>query len=369
VIFSIRDKERMTHVESPVRAYNPVRLDREYLSGKVLELWREKNQKTWRNTSASQKASLIEDFKGAIDSLEVSLSTGSAALLINYLHWLRVFASSRHLPEDYVASLLKALKTVIGKELPADHRAMALAMVQESEKALPGAPRSIPSHIRNEEPHAASAQSYLEALLQGDRDRADLIIDQMAGSGVALRDLYLDIIQPVLRETGRLWQLQKITVAQEHYVSASVLLAISRLHDRIPTTKSGSKNRTLVAASIATEFHDIGIWIVADFFEMDGWTAYFTGANTPVESLISTVREKKPDVLAISVTMTSHIPVVHYLVRSIRGDPRTENVKILVGGYPFHIAPILWKQIGAEAYASDPEQAVATMNRLVEIKR
>jgi MerR family transcriptional regulator, light-induced transcriptional regulator len=368
-IFSIRDKERMTEVGSPVHVYYPVRLDREYLAGKALELWREKNQKAWRNTSASQKSSILEDFKGIIDSLEVSLSTGSAALLIDYIYWLKVFASGRHLPEDYVPSLQKTLKILIGKELPEDHRTMALAMVRESAEALVSAPDSVPSFISNEEPHAASAQSYLEALLQGDRDRADLIIDRMAGSGVPVRDIYLNIIQPVLEETGRLWQLQEITVAQEHFVSASVLLAIARLHDRIMAKKTGSKNRRLVAASVDNEFHDIGIRIIADFFEMDGWTTYLTGANTPVESLLSTVRDRNADALAISVTMTSHIPVVHYLIRSIRGDPRTGRLKVLVGGYPFNIDPSLWKQIGADAYASDPYEAVTTMNRLVEVQR
>jgi len=354
----------MTEVESPVHVYNPVRLDRENLSGKALELWREKNQKAWRNASASQKKSVSEDFKGVTDSLEVSLSTGNAALLIDHVRWLKVFASSRHSPNNYVSSLLTVLKTVIERDLPADHRAEALTMVQESAMALVRAPGTVPSFIGNEAPQTALAHSYIEALLQGDRDRATLIIDNAAGSGIAVKDLYLNIILPVLRETGRLWQLQKITVAQEHYVSASVLLAISRLHDRILAMKAKSRNRTLVAASVANELHDIGIRIVADFFEMDGWSTYYTGANTPVESLLAMVRDKKADVLAISVTMTSHIPVVHYLIRSIRGDPRTEKVKVLVGGHPFRIAPLLWKQVGADACALDPDETVTTINRL-----
>ncbi|HTY14703.1 MAG TPA: cobalamin-dependent protein [Methanoregulaceae archaeon] len=359
----------MTEVGSPVHVYDPVHLDRENLAGKALELWHEKNQKAWKITSAAQKTNLLEDFNGTIESLEISLSTGNAALLIDYIRWLEVFASSRQYPEDYVSSLLTVLKIVIGKELPADRRAEALSMVRKSAGAMVKAPVSVPSFIRNEEAHAAFAHSYLEALLQGDRDRATLIIDQAAGSGVAVRDIYLNVILPVLRETGRLWQLQKITIAEEHYISASVLLAVLRLHDRILATKGESRHRTLVAASVANEFHDIGIRIVADFFEMDGWTAYFTGANTPAESLLSTVRERKPEVLAISVTMASHIPVVHYLIRSIRGDPRTERVKVLVGGYPFSIVPLLWKQVGADAYALDPDEAVRTMNRLIEMER
>jgi hypothetical protein len=122
----------MTEVGLPVHVYNPVHLDREYLAGKALEVWREKNQKTWKSSSAYQKTSLLEEFKGSIDSLEVSLSTGNAALLIDYFRWLTVLASGRHSPDDYVSSLLAALKIVIDKELPADQRAGALSIVRES---------------------------------------------------------------------------------------------------------------------------------------------------------------------------------------------------------------------------------------------
>ena len=357
----------MAEPESPVPDYTPVRLDREYLAGKALDLWREKNGKAWRTTSAHQKGGLLEDFGGAISALEESLATGSPALLIDYVRWLDLFARSRHLPAEYVASLLAVLSVLAEKELPPDHRSLAGAVLRQSAGALAETPGPVPSFIGNENPHAALAASYLGALLKGDRESAVSAIDRAAGSGVAVRDLYLNVILPVLRETGRLWQVQEITIAQEHYISASTQAVIARLHDRILSagTGSGHRDRTLVAASVGGESHDIGIRIVADFFEMDGWTTYYTGANTPTESLLSVIRDRKTDAVAISVTMPSHIPAVHHLIRSIRGDRRTGKVKILVGGYPFRIVPSLWQQLGADASASDPDETVTSMNRLV----
>ena len=49
--------------------------------------------------------------------------------------------------------------------------------------------------------------------------------------------------------------------------------------------------------------------MVADFFEMDGWDTYFLGANTPAESVLRTADERRADVLAVSCTMTFHIPL------------------------------------------------------------
>jgi methanogenic corrinoid protein MtbC1 len=64
--------------------------------------------------------------------------------------------------------------------------------------------------------------------------------------------------------------------------------------------------------------------------------------------------------------MPRHLPDVQYLIRSLRGDPGTAEVKIIVGGYPFRIVPDLWKQIGADAYAGDAAEAVDIARRLVQ---
>jgi methanogenic corrinoid protein MtbC1 len=358
----------MTMTSSPVPSYTPVNLDREYLAGKALDHWREKHPKIWRNSSASQRTGLLDDLRIAIRYLEGSLATRSPAIFIDYACGLEVHAAGRHLPAEYVSSLFATLENVIQKELPPDFRGdEAGAILRKSISVMAQAPRTIPSFIRKENPLAAIAQSYLDALLGGDREKAGSLIDEAIGSGSAVKEVYLNVIEPSLRETGRLWQMREITIAQEHYVSASTQEVIARLHDRIRSSakRAERERKTLVAASVADELHDIGIRIVADFFEMDGWDTYYTGANTPAESLLSAIRDRRADAVAISCTMPFHIPVVHYLIRSLRADPMTKTVKILVGGYPFSIVPGLWKQIGADACARDAGEAVTVVNMLV----
>ncbi len=214
------------------------------------------------------------------------------------------------------------------------------------------------------------AQSCLEALIAGDREKAWAGIAQAVTSGVPVRDIYLQVFQPVLRETGRLWQIGDAGIAQEHFVTASILLFISRLHDQIHSAagKTARRGKTLVAGCVSDELHDVGIRIVADFFEMDGWDTFYIGGNIPPQSLLEAVRNRDTDVIALSSTMAFHLPVVHYLVRSLRADPKTTNVKIIVGGYPFNIVPDLWQQVGADAYAANAEDAVAAAHRLLPVR-
>ena len=87
-------------------------------------------------------------------------------------------------------------------------------------------------------------------------------------------------------------------------------------------------------------------------------------ANVPSSSVVETVLQLKADVLAISATITHHVDAVEKLIAAIRRTLECRHVKIMVGGYPFKIAPNLWRTIGADGSADNAEGAVIEANRL-----
>jgi methanogenic corrinoid protein MtbC1 len=107
--------------------------------------------------------------------------------------------------------------------------------------------------------------------------------------------------------------------------------------------------------------------MVSDFFEMDGWDTFYLGADVPLPSIIQTLVERKADVIAISATIAYHTRRVGDVIRAIRADELTRDVKVLVGGYPFNRAPDLWRQVGADACAPNAEEAIAIATRLVAV--
>jgi methylmalonyl-CoA mutase cobalamin-binding domain/chain len=356
----------MNHAVVPV--YYPVKLDREYLAGKAFDQFGERHTSIWRNFSGIQKRRILEEFRDIVNSLGESIAIGNSAILIDHVCWARVHLTSLHFPKKHVSQVLDALGEVLKKELPPDFRKQAAAFITESLVALKNTPPEIPSYITADNPLAAVAQSFLHSVISADLEQAERLIEDEINSGTSVKDIYLHIFQPVLRETGRLWQLQQVGIAQEHFVTVSVETFMARLHDRIlfPVgVGKGRRGTTVVAASVGEELHDVGIRMVADFFATDGWDTYYTGANIPVQSIIEAVRDQKADIIALSTTMPRHLPDVQYLIRSLRADQRTAGVKIIVGGYPFRIVPNLWKQIGSDAYGATAEEAVAIANRLV----
>jgi methanogenic corrinoid protein MtbC1 len=211
---------------------------------------------------------------------------------------------------------------------------------------------------------ASLAEQYLGALLQADRDAASRLILSAVEKGESVKAIYLYVFQPVQRAIGRLWQTNQISVAQEHYCTAATQMIMSQLY---PHIFGGHRlDRRLVAACVSGELHELGVRMIADFFEMEGWDTYYLGANTPAASIAQAVVERKADVLAVSATITFHVSQVEKVIEHVRASSVGDRLHILVGGYPFNISPALWRTVGADGHARDAGGAVDVASRWLE---
>jgi MerR family transcriptional regulator, light-induced transcriptional regulator len=345
--------------------YRPVSLNREYLTEKMLEQYKERHAKTWSDFSLEQRGEVREAFLVTVQSLEESLATGSPAFLLDHAGRVHSRFTAGHFPPAFAISFFELVRVVISKELPPDYRKNAGAFVRKTVSTLKSQAAGTVTPPVSGPPLSRQGRSFLNAALAGDSGRAGKVIDKALAAGMPVREIYSDIFQPVLIETGKLWQENKATIAQEHYVTGVVRRNMERLHDHVAATKTPARQeKTVVAACVGEELHEIGILMVADFFAMDGWKVYYIGANMPAKSILAAVKEQEADAVVLSITLPSRLTSLRYLIRSLRADPETANVKIVVGGFPFGILPDLWKQVGADAVAAGAQDAVIAASRL-----
>jgi methanogenic corrinoid protein MtbC1 len=193
-------------------------------------------------------------------------------------------------------------------------------------------------------------------------EASKLILDAVQ-NGMKIEDVYLQVFQPIQYEIGRLWEINQISVAVEHYTSAATQLIMSQLFPYILCTER--KGLSMVACSADNELHEIGVRMVADFFEMYGWDTYYLGANTPLEAVLNTLKEQSPHLLAVSVTMRRHLGYVRELIDQVRQIQENPRLKILIGGFPFVCDPDLWKEYAADGCAQDAREAITLAEKLV----
>jgi len=204
-------------------------------------------------------------------------------------------------------------------------------------------------------------RSYLAAVLEGNRRRAVDAVDRAAAAGLELRAIYLDVLQPTLREIGRLWQFNEITVADEHLATAITQMVMARLYSDF-ASRAAQGGPTLVGACAETERHDIGLRMVCDLVEAEGWDAVYLGNTVPVDSLVATVRRRRPDAVALSASITPHLPQLRAAIDAVRqlGDARWRPL-VLVGGRPFLDDRGMTRAVGADLAAEDAAEAVGLL--------
>ena len=294
--------------------------------------------------------------------LAQAIAADSTELFIDYIGAAKFMLAQRGIPASDLANLIETMKASLEQALPAELNQLACGYLDMGLAQLPRLPEDHPSYIVEGAPLATLANEYLQALLEGERQVACKLVLDAVQQGTAVRDVYLLVFERTQYEVGRLWQANQINVAQEHYCSAATQFIMSQLYPHI--FGSVKTRGTLVGTCVSGDMHEIGVRIVCDFFEMQGWHSHYLGANVPSPSVIQTVLQLKADVLAISATITYHVDAVEKLIAALRSTPECRNVKVLVGGYPFKVAPTLWRTIGADGSANDAEGAVVEANRL-----
>jgi MerR family transcriptional regulator, light-induced transcriptional regulator len=332
------------------------------LAGKLVALEFARHPELEQRYGPPARAKSLQDAGYHLSYLAQAVAVATPSLFVDYVGWARVVLAQRGVLASDLEFHLGCLAEVLEAHLAPADRDVVLPVLREALAALPGLPDEVPSFIEPEAPQAPLAHQYLQALLRGERRAAALLVQEAADRGVPVADLYLHVFQRTQHEIGRLWQTNRISVAQEHFCTAATQLIMSQLYPRIFTTER--TGGTLVATCVSGDLHELGIRMVADFFEMAGWDTYYLGANTPTASVVRTVAERGASVLAISATIAFHVQSVEELVRAVRADPACAGTVILVGGYPFNLNPGLWRAVGADGHARGADAAVSVAQRL-----
>lgn len=174
--------------------------------------------------------------------------------------------------------------------------------------------------------------SLLKPLLDGDHKKCSGVVLNLIDSDSAnIRDIYENLLRPVLYQIGDLWEQNKISVATEHLASAIVESLLNEIYLNLEVASTTEKKA--VIACLENEHHQIGARMVADIFELQGWNVLFLGANTPVKDLLKYISDTGPHLICISVSIYFHLPVLHSTITEIRDE--FPELPILVGGQAF----------------------------------
>lgn len=316
-------------------------------------------------TYSAEFAIRVQQVETHIHTLAACIEFSSPAMLDDYVRFVATVAESAVPHQDDMASVFSEVVEVVQEQFPQEAQTVISRYVDRAAQTL-GVEQIVEDARLIDTPHAALQQQYLAALLATRRGEAMRLILEALQAGTTIESIYLEVLQPTLRRLGDMWQAGEISVAEEHYCSAATHVVISQLQPHLLSSHASVK--TVVAACVGEELHELGLRMVAGLFERSGWNTVYLGPNTPADSIAKAVVANQAQVLAVSVTLTRHLFSLSDVVRLVRSSAGCEHVKLLVGGHPFHVDPLLWKRVGADATAWDAKEAVGITERLIEFR-
>jgi len=337
-----------------------------FQSGFVAELLRAE-----AGAIAARAARLMEDRGVAVggerlgawrESLEARVREVSAAIAADQPHalaervaWARTAYEARGVgPAELVASL-HAVKQAAMEAVPREDRVLVASVMEGALLAAERAAGAPPAELPGQGRFATLAGRYLLAILEGDRLRAGgLLLEAVRGGVLDVAEAYEGVLAPVLKELGRMWHLGEVSVAEEHFGTATTLMVMSQLSPL--AERKAANGRAVVACSVEGDLHEVGVRMVSDRFEWEGWRVVYLGASVPAEDVGMAVADFGAEAVLLSASLVVHVDAMERAIAAVRGVKA--GVCVVVGGAGLGGDEALAKRLGADGMARGPREAV-----------
>lgn len=169
------------------------------------------------------------------------------------------------------------------------------------------------------------------------------------------------VVFPALRAIGEAWAAGTIDVAKEHAASETIRRRLARFFDAAGV--AGSRPQVIVGAPPGTQ-HELGAFAFAVACRRAGLSVLYLGANVPLASWVSTVRETTAPVVVMAVVTHADVPTATSVINAVAKEPHAPTC--LVGGASAGEVP---KQPGTIHLAQPIEDSVAAVLAILELPR
>jgi len=285
-----------------------------------------------------------EDIQFTLDFLRPAIEFGFLQSFIDYLRWLTSVLSARGIAAEHIITSLDWLEEFFSAHASLSGSQKITRAITAAKTGLKAeAVMQLSAEIDKKMPLGwPEYNEFKEALLQGDSRRAAEIFDARLKAGASFLDVELHLVQPALYQVGRDWQENRVSVAQEHLATATAITLMAQEFSSVGQAEANGKKA--VFACIEGNEHDVGLRIVADAFEPQGWDVQFLGANIPTPELVEQVKCWVPDLLGLSVAFPHQLRATREAISQLHNELGKACPAIMVGGLAFNalaVAPTL----------------------------
>jgi MerR family transcriptional regulator, light-induced transcriptional regulator len=216
-------------------------------------------------------------------------------------------------------------------------------------------------------PTTADVESLCALLIIDDHVAALALVEALRGRGVTLPRIYLDLLAPAARWLGQAW-------TDDRSDFSTVTLGLMRLQHMVRdyddtltrNVRPQSRTRRVLLLNPPGEQHSFGRDMLAAFFRQAGWDVWDQAPRTTAEFAVLMKRESF-QVIGISAASEDRLDAIAACIRVVRKSVRNRGAGVMVGGPVFNAHPEFVALVGADATATDGQQATLQAERMLSL--
>ncbi len=204
-------------------------------------------------------------------------------------------------------------------------------------------------------------KDLLTAFLRYDQATADTVVGE-AFVLFGVEEVFLHIIRPALVEIGEMWHRAEIPTTVEHFASQFTKRKLVGLISMYDNRHSPWK---IIVACPPHEQHETGALLLSLFMLRQGWQVLYLGPDVPVDDLMDTVKQVRPDMVCVSASGAESAANVVRIGETLAAMDDDFRPVYAYGGVIFNILPELRARVPGIFLGEDAAHAVDAARALL----
>jgi len=205
-------------------------------------------------------------------------------------------------------------------------------------------------------------EQIANAVLEGQEDQAGSLCQQALDEGLSAEKVLKEGLLAGMDVVGRLFRdgeyfLPEVLVSADAMKAGMTILQPRLLAENV------RPEATAIVGTVSGDLHDIGKNLVATMLQGAGFEVIDLGVDVPAEKFVEACKQRKVDVIGLSALLTTTMPEMEAVVKSLREQVQP-TPKIIVGGAP--VTEKYAKQIGADGYGVDASSGAEVAKQLLK---
>lgn len=148
----------------------------------------------------------------------------------------------------------------------------------------------------------------------------------------SFREIFADILIPLLIEIGSLWQTNTISIAHEHFISYLIKQKLLINTEKLQYKQNIKKDKVFVLYLPKNEIHDLGLMYLNYEIQLHGYKTIYLGESVPTSSLQDVKKYFNNITYLCYMTVEPNASAINNYIKEIKNEILTDNSNFWITG-------------------------------------